>query len=123
MPRKSAASNVVSLTATTHRPVLSPIGPPLTKAEREFFDHFVKTSNHLKPVDVPNVMLLACAMVRAMAARNDDDGFDRETRTVLSLARSLRLTVHSTIQAITAGRHREEPGLSYYDRMAIEEQH
>jgi hypothetical protein len=69
-------------------------------------------------------MLLACAVVRAMKARNKDQGtFEKEARTALAISRSLRLTVQSVMHPITAGRRRGQPGLSYYDRMNLEEEH
>jgi len=122
--RKTAADNIVSLAATRSRPVLTPIGLPLTKPERTFFDFIVRNSNHLVLSDTPNVMLLACAVVRAMKARNKNDGtFEKELRAALAVARSLRLTPQSTMQGVSAFRKRGEPGLSYYDRMNLEEEH
>jgi hypothetical protein len=124
MPRKSAASNIVSLAATTPRPVLTPIGLPLSKPERAFFDFVARTNNHLKVSDSPMVMLLAVSIVRAMKARSKGgETFEKELRAALAVARSLRVTVQATMHPITAGRRRAESGLSYYDRMNLEEEH
>ena len=120
--RKSSADNVVPLTATTARPVLTPIGSMLTKDERLYFDFISRTNSHLKVSDIPMVMLLAASIVRAMKARRQsDETFEKELRAALAVARSLRVTVQSTYEAKTAARRRNEAPLSYYERMALEE--
>jgi len=107
--------------ATQSRPALTPIGLPLTKQEREYFDFIARTNNHLKVSDTPMVMLLAASIVRAMKARRQgDDTFEKELRAALACARSLRVTVQSTLEAKTAHRRRNEAPMSYYDKMKIE---
>jgi hypothetical protein len=122
--RKSSAANVVALTSTSSRLVLSPVGLPLTKDELAYFNFIVRNNTHLKPIDVPNVMLYACAIVRALKLRNKADaGFEKEARTALALARSLRLTPQSTMQGVTAARRRAEAApVSYYEVMRAERQ-
>src|SRR5215467_2575054 len=96
--RAGANSNIVSLAATTSRSPLTPVGSTLTKPEREYFDFIVRTNNHLKVSDTPMVMLLAASLVRAMKARRQgDETFEKELRAALAVARSLRLTVQSTL--------------------------
>jgi len=119
--RKGPTSNIVPSAATTSRPVLTPIGLPLTKQEREYFDFIVRTNNHLKVSDTPMVMLLAASIVRAMKSRRQgDEVFEKEVRAALAIARSLRVTVQATYEAKTAHRRRSEPVMSFYDRMKIE---
>jgi len=119
--RKGATSNFVSLAATTPRTVLSPVGLPLTKEERVFFDYVARTHHHLKPADVPMMMLLAASVVRAMKSRRQgNETFEKEVRAALAVARSLRVTVQATCEPKTAGRRRDEAPRSYYDIMKEE---
>jgi hypothetical protein len=121
--RKGSTDNVVPLTAIPSRPVLTPIGLPLTKQEREYFDFIARTNSHLKVSDTPMVMLLAASIVRAMKARarrQGDETFEKELRAALAVARSLRVTVQSTLEAKTAYRRRNEVPPSYYDQMKTE---
>jgi len=121
-PGRKGVSNVVPLPSSTSRIVLTPVGLPLTKQEREYFDFIVQHSNHLVLSDVPNVMLLACATVRALKARNKDDGqFEKELRIVLAASRALRLTPQASMQPVTAARHRRDAAPpSYYAVMDAE---
>jgi hypothetical protein len=120
--RKSSAANIVPLPATSPRTVLTPVGLPLTKEERLYFDHVARSHHHLKPIDVPVLMLFAASIVRAMKARRqDDETFEKEARAALALARSLRLTPQSTTEPKTAARRRAEAGsTSYYEVMRQE---
>src|SRR5215510_7996452 len=117
--RKSSAAHVVPLPATTSRTVLTPIGSTLTKEERVFFDFIARRNHHLKPIDVPMLMLYAASIVRTMKARHEDsETFEKEARAVLALARSLRLTPQATTEPKTAARRRAEAGsISYYEVM------
>ena len=120
-PGRKSTANVLSLTTTTPRTVLIPIGPPLTTDERLFFDHVARCNHHLRPIDVPNLMLYVAAVVRSLKARSrHDETFEKEARTALAIARSLRLTPQSTTEPKTAGRRRDEAPRSYYDIMREE---
>jgi hypothetical protein len=113
MPRKSAASlTVVPLDVTGKRTALSPVGLQLTRDELTYFNFVARNCNHLTQLDVPNLMLYACAVVRAMKSRNRDDGeFEKQTRLALTAARSLRLTPQACMQGVSANRAREQPAL------------
>jgi hypothetical protein len=80
----------------------------LTKEERTYFDHVVRSNHHLKPIDVPMLMLYAAAIVRTMKARQRGDEFEKEARAALAIARSLRLTPQSTVEPRRVGRLRAE---------------
>jgi len=121
MPRKSA-SNIVSLAATAPRPVLTPIGPPLSKDEKLYFDFVVRTNNHLRVCDTPMVMLFAVTMARAMQARREGcETYEKEVRAALAIARSLRLTVQAAQEPKTVGRKREAPLPSFYELMGAQD--
>jgi hypothetical protein len=103
MPRKSRF-DLIQPGATRPRLALSPVAR-LTQPELNLFNLTVTQNVHLKPRDALLLTLYVQAAARLLRGSKDAAG-DREkaTRTVIALARSLRLTAHSLTDARTTAR-------------------
>jgi hypothetical protein len=94
MPRESAAS------LTTFRPPTKPSSsrltppPSLTPDERQLFATLVAENKHLRGSDLPFLVSFCQATTRVAKQARDPDvlKWERETRTLMALGRTMRLT-------------------------------
>jgi hypothetical protein len=119
--RKSPNATIVALRPTPLRPRLTP-PTTLTDAERDIFSETAAQHPHLKPGDAMILAAFAQASVRSfkLAKKHDTAAWEKSVRAMLALARSLRLTPQSHTRAEALGR-KDQPPLSYYDRMKHDE--
>src|SRR5262245_61710729 len=114
--------SIVGSSITGTRSAIIPLRK-LTSDEKAIFDLVVRENAHLTQGDVPLLMVFA----RATAATfdtTDATSFEKLARVSMSAATRLRLTQQSRTHPTTLARARRDgSGLSYYERMAIEEQH
>jgi hypothetical protein len=106
MPRKSAAElSIVPPDATSARPRLSPPAS-LSNSERLEFIALADENRHLRRTDV--VMLAAYVVgwtkVQKLARSKDVAPWERAVKTMLALARSMRLTQQSQRDPKVVGR-------------------
>ena len=95
---------------TGARSALSPM-VPLTKVERSAFNLAVTQNPHLRPGDAVllTTFALASSRVFEIAKRGGTlVEWDKATRILTSLARALRISPQSTVEAKTAGRMRRD---------------
>src|SRR5262245_34752713 len=122
MPRRSSADlSVVGPDTTNPRLPITPVGS-LSSDERAVFDHVVRTHAHLTPGDAPLLTIFSRAVAGTLRAEHALD-FQRLSHTALVTATKLRLTQQAKTRPETLARMlRDGSGLSYYERMAAEEQ-
>lgn len=122
--RKSAASKLVHLAATSTKS--RPSAPEcLTTAERTTFNKLTLANRHLTVTDAPILTSYVQAMTishRLGASERDSDyaRWERSTKVMLMLARSLRLTVNSTTHPDKLGRVRNEATVDPVDQFFAE---
>ena len=112
VPRRSAASlSVVPIDAAR----VARLHPPtsLTKVERSIFLELAANAPHLKAADA--MLLASLAQATNLSRRTARDPskaavWERATRMQVALARSLRLTPQSRVDARGAGRQQQSPG-------------
>src|SRR5258705_5187471 len=106
--RRSAASNVISFGLPNSRPKITPLRR-LSPVERRVFDHALRENGHLKRADAAMLEIYSIAHARTIAAkRKGPEAWEKEARTMMALARTLRLTVQSTQEPRTVARRRAE---------------
>jgi hypothetical protein len=122
LPRRSATSlSVVSLDAARSARLRPPTS--LTKVEQSIFSELAANAPHLRAADV--MLLASLAQATNLSRRTARDPskaavWERATRMQMALARSLRMTPQSRIDARAAGR--QQPlSESYYDLMESED--
>lgn len=123
--RRSAASKIVHLATTGTRS--RPTAPRcLTKAERTTFNEIAIANPHLKTTDAP--ILASFVQATTLSHRlgrsdraSDVPMWDRTTRMMLALARSLRLTVNSVTHPDKLGRARQDQELNPLDAFLAED--
>jgi hypothetical protein len=111
MPRKSAAELAIVTPATT---ATSPrLTPPasLSSDERLEFVAIADENSHLRRTDAPMLgcYVTAVTRVQKLARSKDVASWERATKTMLALARSLRLTQQSCTDPKTLTRSRSKP--------------
>jgi hypothetical protein len=81
----------------------------LSKDERKTFDHAVAENGHLKRADAAMLAVYSIAHNRTvLAKRKSSELWDKEVRTLLAVARTLRLTVQSTQEPRSVARQRAQ---------------
>src|SRR5262249_20594565 len=114
MPRKSAADLcIVQPDATASSPRLTPPSS-LTTAERLEFIALAVENKHLRRTDAPMLAAYCQAITRvAKLARGKDTGpWERAVKTMMLLARSMRLTQQSCTDPKTLARARSRPDVA-----------
>jgi hypothetical protein len=107
--RRSAAANLVKLATTSPRSRLT--APEFLKAdERALFTALADDNRHLTRTDVPLLAIYAAAVfkVNKLGRQKDVGQWEKASRMMLSLARSLRLTVQSATEPRAVGRQRRD---------------
>jgi len=97
MPRESAASLAIVRPST--KPSSSRLTPPpsLSGDERQLFATLVKENKHLRGSDLPFLVAFCQASTRVAKAARDPEvlKWERETRALVNLGRTMRLTQQS----------------------------
>ena len=113
MPRKSAAElSVLSSAATATRPRLTPPSS-LSTDERLEFIAIADDNRHLRRTDVAMLAayVVAATKVQKLARSKDVGPWERATKVMMALARSLRLTQQSCTDPKTLTRSRSKPDI------------
>jgi hypothetical protein len=110
MPRKSAAELAITPATTAARPHLSPPSS-LSTAERLEFIALADENRHLRRTDAP---MLACYVMAVTKVQKLSRGrnvalWERATKTMLALARSMRLTQQAQRDPKVVGRMNGKP--------------
>src|SRR5262245_42022745 len=104
----SAALNVIPMVVSEPRPKVNPI-TSLSGPERRLFDTTARLNPHLKQADAATLELYVMAYRRAMRARQkDSQNFERATRLLMALGRTLRITPQSTVEPRAAAKLRRD---------------
>jgi hypothetical protein len=110
MPRRSAADlSTIRPPLNGRRPKLSPTSP-LTSSEQTLFNRLQAANGHLCSTDEPLLTSFVQSISRAHQLGRDSKrvaDWERACRTMMALARSLRMTQQS-VDAKTAGRRVRE---------------
>jgi hypothetical protein len=110
---------VVPIELTGARPRLT--APSLlTKGEREIFAEAAAMNPHLRPADSALLAAYAQALAKSYSLAQQSDAiasWEKTTRVVIALARSLRITSKSQVHPEAAGRKRQSLPPSYYETM------
>ena len=113
MPRKSAAElSVMSPATTATSPRLSPPSS-LSTAERLEFIAIAAENVHLRRTDAEMLAayVVAATKVRKLARGNDVGPWEKATKVMMALARSMRLTQQSCTDPKTLSRARNKPDI------------
>jgi hypothetical protein len=116
--RKSAAASVIKLAATDARPKLT--APScLTKPERIHFDQLVRANRYLTITDQAMLASYVQAMSKShrLGRGEDTEGWERATRVMMALARTLRLTAISSTHPDKLSRQRRDARPSVIDEI------
>jgi hypothetical protein len=95
--RKSAASNVIPLSAIGMRQTINPCRR-LNRKEQQLFDMIVRGCHHLQPVHAPLLTAYCFATSRMFESKNKPS-FERMASTALLIARKLRITPQQMMRA------------------------
>jgi hypothetical protein len=112
------AASVIKLAATDTRPKLT--APScLTKPERIHFDQLVHANAHLTVSDVACLASFCQAASKAhkLGRGEDTKGWERATRVMMALARTLRLTAISSTHPDKLSRQRRDARPSVIDEI------
>jgi hypothetical protein len=113
--RPSAASlTVVPIDASRTRPKLIPL-KRLNIRQRQTFNLVCAENPHLRPTDAPLVTAYSLVVARFLSVSDVGD-MEKLSRTIMALARTLRLTPQSRCDPKTVGRARPVNNKYAWDR-------